>query len=93
MNSRLIYLHLTLAHAKGQGQGHIQFDCEYLENGEKGQTLLLPTNIKYCISSFDWHIYIWPWPILNDVVKVINTSTVNTLQVVADRANNTIANK
>ena len=25
---RLIYLHLTLAHSKGQGKGHTHFDCE-----------------------------------------------------------------
>ena len=31
----LAYLHLTLGHCKGQGQGHEHFDCEYLENNDK----------------------------------------------------------
>ena len=31
---RLAYLHLTLAHSKGQGQGHIQFDYECPANGD-----------------------------------------------------------
>ena len=35
------------------------FDCKYL----KGQTLRLPSNRQSDVS-FDWQIYIWPWPIL-----------------------------
>ena len=30
MDFRLAYLYLTLAHFKGQGQGHTHFDCEYI---------------------------------------------------------------
>ena len=32
---RLEYLHLTLAHSKGQGQGHPHLSCEYLVNGDR----------------------------------------------------------
>ena len=31
----LVYLHLTLAHFKGQSQGHVNFDGEYLINGDR----------------------------------------------------------
>ena len=31
----LTYLHLTLAHSKGQSQGRVHFDCEYLANGDR----------------------------------------------------------
>ena len=30
MEFHLAYAHLTLAHSKGQGQCHAQFDCQYL---------------------------------------------------------------
>ena len=32
---RLAYLHLTLAHSKGQGQGRAHFDCQYLANDDR----------------------------------------------------------
>ena len=31
---RVIYLHLTFVHAKGQGQGHAHFDSVYLDNAD-----------------------------------------------------------
>ena len=31
---RFMYLHLTLAHSKGQSYGHANLGCEYLENGD-----------------------------------------------------------
>ena len=40
---------------------------------------------------FDWHIYIWPWPILKVKVKVMHILTVNISQAMTDRANITIA--
>ena len=32
---RLVYLHLTLVHSKGQTQGRANFDCEFLINGDR----------------------------------------------------------
>ena len=32
---RLMYLHLILAHSKGQSQGHAKLDLEYLVNDER----------------------------------------------------------
>ena len=34
MAYQLAYAHLTLAYPKGQGQSHINFDCQYLANGD-----------------------------------------------------------
>ena len=31
----LPYLHLAIAHSKGQGQRHSDFHCEYLECGDR----------------------------------------------------------
>ena len=33
--SKKTNLHLTLAHSKGDGRGHVQFDNEYLRNGDR----------------------------------------------------------
>ena len=32
---QLVYLHLTLVHSKGYGQGHAHFGCEYLANDDR----------------------------------------------------------
>ena len=32
---RMVYLHLTLAYYKGQGQGNANFDCKYLINSDR----------------------------------------------------------
>ena len=32
---RMVYLRLILTHSKGQNQGHPNFDCEYLVNGDR----------------------------------------------------------
>ena len=42
---------------------------------------------------FDWHIYIYPWPILKVRVNVMHISSINISQTVTDRANIGIANK
>ena len=39
---RLVYLHFTLIHSKGQSQGHTSVDCEYRKRWPIGQILLLP---------------------------------------------------
>ena len=31
----LAYLHMTLSHSKHEGQGHVQFNCQYLANGDR----------------------------------------------------------
>ena len=41
--------------------------------------------------TFDWHIYIWPWPILKVKVKVMHISTMNSLEMVTDMIEITIA--
>ena len=35
MSYRVAYLHLTLAHCKGQGQRHVPSDNDYLGNGAR----------------------------------------------------------
>ena len=35
MGFRLTYLHLTVPNSKGQDQGHVHFDSEFILNGEK----------------------------------------------------------
>ena len=44
----MAYLHLTLAHSKGEGQGHAHLDNEYLGNCDIGSELLVPSNNKSC---------------------------------------------
>ena len=53
---RLAYLHLTLAHSKGQGKGHAQFDCEYLAKGDDKNYHC--QQIESCMGPFNWHICI-----------------------------------
>ena len=50
---------------------------------ERANVDILPTNIKS--HTFHWHIYVWPWPVLN--VTVVYNSTFNISQTVTDRAN------
>ena len=40
-----------MGQCRGQGQGHTNFDCEYLIKGSKEQLLLLPSNRKSYICS------------------------------------------
>ena len=42
---------------------------------------------------FDWHIYVWSWPIPKTMIKVGHISTVNISETVTDMANIAIANK
>ena len=45
----LAYLQLTVAHSKGQGQGHAHFACEYLANDDRqGKYYYCP---KYYVAS------------------------------------------
>ena len=55
------------------------------------RTNIAIANAQSCLWPFYWHIYIWPWPILNVMVKVMHISTVNISQTVTDRANIAIA--
>ena len=48
-------------------------------------TLLLPTQKVTFLWPLDWHIYIWPWPILKVNFKVMQISIVNISQTVTDR--------
>ena len=74
---RMAYLHLTLAHSKAEGQGHADFDNEYLGNDDRED------KNYYChqVKSHTWllHIYIWIWAIVKVKVKILQISTVNNL--------------
>ena len=50
MDFRLSYLHLTLADYNGEGQGHIHFDCEYLQSSDIVQMLLFPSKVTHELS-------------------------------------------
>ena len=69
---RLVYLHLSLAYSKDQGQAY--FDSEYLVDGD------IYDKHCYChytgnrLLAFNWYIYIWHWPILKVKVKIIRNS-------------------
>ena len=93
MSFRLVYLHSTLAHTKGQDHHHVSFDCEYPANGDRYGRHCYWKQIESHIWAFDYHIYIWPWPILMVKVKVIHTWTMNISKKVTDRVNTTIAIK
>ena len=59
---RMVNLQLTLSHSEGRSQGHANFDCAYLTNGDR----LNWTSIAIASTiAFDWYIYIWHCPILN----------------------------
>ena len=55
------------------------------------QTNIAIANTAIRMWTFNWHNYIWPWPILKITVKVMHISTINILQTVRDRANIAIA--
>ena len=57
-----------------------------------GQILQFPAYGKRHMVS-EWHIYIWPSPILKVKVKFTHISTVNISQMATDRANSATANK
>ena len=79
---RMVHLHLTLANSKGQSQCHTNFDCEYLIN-EYRQDICCYCQYKGSrLLAFDWHIYIWPWPILK--VKV-NRNSISKIRKLSQR--------
>ena len=44
----MMHLHLTLAHSKGQCQGHAHFDCEYKVNSDRANiTIADPEKVVY----------------------------------------------
>ena len=53
----MVYLHLFLAHSKGQTQGHANFDYEYLINGDRWDKYCYCQYIESCLCAFDWCIY------------------------------------
>ena len=67
---------------------HLQFKGQWLESSTLGssnvtnsQTVTDRTNVAIAntesrIWAFDWHTYIWRWPILNVRVKVMRISTI-----------------
>ena len=77
MAFRLTYLHLTLAHSKGQGKSHTQFTCEYVADANEQKNRYNCHQIRSDISAFSRHIYSSPWPILKDNVRLTYVFTVN----------------
>ena len=82
----LAYLHFTLIHFKGQGQGHIHADCKYMWNSKRWGT-----HCYYCqhiwshIWSSDLHNYILPRTILKVKIKEMYISYANIYKMVKDK--------
>ena len=68
----LVHLHFTLAHFKGQGQGHSHLDNEHLENGDIYCNKFDYHQIASRAWAFNRHIYVRSWPILKVKVKPIS---------------------
>ena len=56
MALRLTYLHLTLDHAKGQGQGHAYFDSTYLQIGDTFTSIWYDVAYAFSISIFGFDL-------------------------------------
>ena len=63
MGFRFECFHMTLAHSKGQGQGHAHFDSEYLVIGNRYCKHNYCQYMEGYVWPLDCHIYIWPWTI------------------------------
>ena len=47
-----MHLHFNVAHSKGQSQGHANFDCNYLENGDRANiTIVDRYEVAYWVSN------------------------------------------
>ena len=66
-------------------------DSEYLANGYRYGKHCPCQHIGSRIQPFDWHIYIYSWPVLMVKVKVMHILTVNISGMVTDMINITIA--
>ena len=64
MGFLLAYADLTLARSKGQGQGqgHAQFDCDYLQVGDRYGKRYNCHKTWCHIPGFSISIFSWPWP-------------------------------
>ena len=72
---RLVYLLLTLAYSKDQSQGHANFDCDYLINGDRYDKHWYCQYIESGLLAFDWHIYIWLLSNHTSIVKNLKSET------------------
>ena len=98
MTFRLTYLHLTLAHSKGQSQGHAHLDGEYLANdarldedcnfehlGMQHVDFRL-VYLHFILVHSKWycqgHAHFDGKYLANGTVRVMHISTVNTSQMV-----------
>ena len=50
----MVYLHLTVAHSRGQSQGHLQFDSENFDTTESCWILLYVTVYSALSCSYYW---------------------------------------
>ena len=52
----LAYLHFTLTRSKGHGQGHVQFHCQYLANGDRYGKHCISQQIESLMWALDYRI-------------------------------------
>ena len=93
LNLQITCIYLTVTNCKCQHQGHAYFEQRISwKLWNKWQTPRVPENMKSSLA-FDWHIYIWSWPVLKVKVNVTHILTVNILEMVTDLGKVTMANK
>ena len=63
------YLHLTLAHSKGQANGPANFNCEYLTNDKRG---LANINIAIKCEFAYGQLIVIAWSILKVMVRAMH---------------------
>ena len=68
------WVYLALNFSRFKGEGHTNFNSEYLVNGDRSSTL--PIHRK-AVNGFEWCIYIWPWHFHKVNVKIMQILTVN----------------
>ena len=66
---------------------------DYLANGDRWGKHCYSQQTSSLIWTFDWHIYIWPWPVLTIKAKVMHILIVNISETVKDRTSIAIGNK
>ena len=61
MGFQFIYLQLTLSYFKGQGQCHVYFTSEYLENRDRYENRYCCSQLGSHVMAFDYHIVRFPF--------------------------------
>ena len=71
------YLDLLFEGQRFESATFRKFLHDYLANDDRYGTTYYCHPIGSHVLTFDWHIYVWPWPVLK--IKVMHISPVNTL--------------